>query len=186
MRVWRIWCVVAVVVTLGVGFQHSQSIQRFRDPATVATVAIGQPQLVDGATYELASFTHAPALPGRPGPGDDSPDPLVDAMTGAELVQVVLTVERIELARDPATMFCTVTVADDAGRSWTADLSVGYEVAGPEAVTCTGGLDEPARVGEPFDVAFVFQVPADAADRLVVKARLTGGVGTHLVEFRPR
>lgn len=182
---WAALCAASILFTLGVGLDQTQAIQQFRDPPVIATLSIGERQVVDGVAYQLTSFTHAPALPADEGSRENYPGGMVRAIPGAELVLVVLTVERLDPARDPEMVFCTVTLADAAGRSWTTDGTVEYAVARPPGISCRGGSDEPAKLAEPFEVGWVFQVPADVVGDLRVRARLSGGGGTYQLELRP-
>ena len=45
---------------------------------------------------------------------------------------------------------------------------------------------KPSKVGVPFEVGTVFQVPADVVDDVTVRVRLSGGQGRSLLELRPR
>ena len=66
------------------------------------------------------------------------------------------------------------------GRRWTtSDLS--YKVKLPAAPTCSGSSDNKAAVRVPFQVGALFVVPADAADRLTFRLRLS--TERELVEF---
>jgi len=183
---WAALCASAILLTLGVGLDQTYAIRQFRDPPVTATLTTGERQEVDGVAYQLTSLTHARALPAAEGSRDRYPGGMVSAMAGAELVLVVLTVELLDPARDPEMVFCTVTLADSAGRTWTTDGTVDYLVARPSNVSCTGGTKEPAKLGEPFEVGWVYQVPADVVGDLRVRARLSGGEGTYQLEFHPQ
>jgi hypothetical protein len=183
---WAALCASAILFTLGVGLDQSQAIRQFRDPPVTATLTTGERQVVDGVAYQLTSLIHARALPADEGSRDRYPGGMVSAMAGAELVLVVLTVERLDPARDPEMVFCTVTLEDSAGRRWVTDGTVDYVVARPPSVSCIGNTEDSPKLGEPFEVGWVYQVPADVVGDLRVRARLSGGDGTHLLEFDPR
>jgi hypothetical protein len=181
-------CLLAVVFAGSVGLWQTQAILQFRRPAVDLSVAPGERAEVEGVAYGLSGFTHAPDLPIAPSlqdAGDDSDD-LVTAIGGAELVLVVLTVELRDPARDPKTVFCDVTLHDPAGRTWRTDSTVDYKVDKPAAVSCTGSLEGKPRVGVPFEVGLVFQVPAAVADQVTVRLRLSGGQQRQVLELRPR
>jgi hypothetical protein len=181
---WAALCAAASLFTLGVGLDQTQAIIQFRDPPVVASLAAGERRVVDGVAYRLTAFRHAPALPAAASSRDTYPGG-VRAMAGAELVLVVVTVERLDPGRDPTMVFCTVTLDDAAGRSWTTDGTVEYAVARPLNTPCNGGTEAPAPLGEPFEVSWVFQVPAEVVAGVRVRARLSGGAGTYQLEFRP-
>jgi hypothetical protein len=186
-RRWLL-CLGVVVFAALVGLGQAHAILQFRRPGVDEIVAPGQRAVVDGANYRLSGFTHAADLPLTPAlrdPGDDDDD-LVSALGGAELVLVVVTVELGDPDRDPRTLFCDLTLRDPVGRSWRTDGTVDYRVARPEAVSCTGTPESPPRVGVPFDVGAVFQVPADVADQVTVRLRLSGGERGQVLELRPR
>lgn len=189
-RAWVVALVAAALLMTGVGLQQSRAVRQFRDPPVTTVLELGQRQEVDGVAYQLTSFTHAAGLPARPSARDRYPGGLVTALTGAELVLVVLTLERVDPARDPAMVFCDVTLADGLGRSWTTEAGLAaYDVDQPAAVTCSGLVEDDERPGlrQPYQVGFVFQVPTDAVDSLVVRARLSGGAaGTLQLVVRPR
>lgn len=184
-RSWRLLCAAALLFTLGVGLWQATPIQRFRNPTVDQTLTTGQPVTIEGVIYRLTSLSHAPQLPVTAVVKESYPGGVVRALPGAEFVQVVLTLERIDPARDPEYIFCDVTLTDGQGRSWTTDGTVDYVVEGPEAVTCRGGGEEPPPLGTPYDVGKVYQVPADVAGDLRVRVRLSGGLDQHLLELRP-
>lgn len=187
-RAWVVALVAAVLLMIGVGAQQSTAIRQFRNPPVTAVSQLNERQQLDGVGYRLASVTHAAALPARSIAADRYPGGMVPAVAGAELVLVVLAVDRVDPARDPEMVFCDVTVVDERGRSWSAGSFDGdYDLEGPAEVTCSGGIDgQTPPLHQPYEVGFVFQVPADAVDSLVVRARLSGGpAGTLLLELRP-
>ena len=181
-------CLAAVLFATLVGLGQAHAILEFRRPGVDLVVAPGERVVVEGVGYRLRSLTHAADLPLTPTLHDlsDHDADLVSAVGGAELVLVVLTVDRVDPARDPNTLFCEVTLRDPAGRSWRSDGTVDYRVAKPEAVSCTGTAASPAKVGVPFDVGTVFQVPADVADQITVRLRLSGGQQRQVLELLPR
>ena len=183
---WWILCLAAVVFAAGVGTWQAQAILRFRQPTVDYTLGDQERVVVEGVAYQLTGFHHGADLPIRPDLRDLRDSDVVRAMAGAELVQVVLTVEIEDAARPPDSVFCDVTLEDSSGRSWRSDGTAGYEVAGPEASSCTGGYEKTPTVGVPFQVGAVFQVPVDAVDDVTVRVRLSGGQGRHLLELRPR
>jgi hypothetical protein len=186
VRRWAGLCAAAILFTIAVGLWQAQAIQRFRHPPVDRTLTIGERAVVDGVAYQLTSLTHATELPVREISKVTRPSGVVSALAGAELVLVVLTVEVVDPARDPETVYCEVTLQDAGRRSWRTDGTVEHVVAKPEAPTCSGSWEQPARLGTPFEVGLVYQVPADVTDELRVMARLSGGEGRYLLEFRPR
>ena len=183
-----LFCLAAVLFAGSVGLWQTEAILDFRRPTVDQHLAPGERVIVDGVGYRLSGFTHATDLPMTPSQRglDPDDDDLVSAIGGAELVLVVLNVELLDPNRDPKTLFCDVTLRDPAGRAWRTDGTVDYQVAKPEAVTCTGSLDSGPRVGVPFDVGLVYQVPAEVADQLTVRLRLSGGQQNRLLELIPR
>ena len=181
-------CLAAVVFASLVGLWQAQAIWDFRRPAVDQSVGPGETAVEEGVSYRLARFAHAPDLPTAPSQGDpsDDSDDLVSALGGAELVLVVLSVERRDPARDPKSVFCDVTLRDPAGRTWRTDGTVDYRVDKPAAVSCTGPVNRTPKVGVPFEVGLVFQVPAAVADQLTVRLRLSGGQERRVLELRPR
>ena len=183
---WWILCLAAVVFAAAVGTWQAQAILRFRQP-TVDHTLVGEERIVlEGVAYRLTGFHHGADLPIRSDMRDIRDSDVVSALAGAELVQVVLTVELVDVARPSDTVFCDITVEDSAGRSWRSDSTVGYEVAGPGTSSCTGAYEKEPKVGVPFQVGTVFQVPADVVDDVTVRVRLSGGQGRYLLELRPR
>ena len=73
-----------------------------------------------------------------------------------------------------------MTVNDADGRRWTTS-DVSYKVMGPTAPTCSGSFDDKAALRVPFQVGALFMVPADAADQLTFRLRLS--TERKLVEF---
>lgn len=188
-RAWVLALVAAVLLMVGGGVHQSKAIRQFRNPPVTAVVGPNERVELDGVAYQLTSFTHAAALPARKVTATPYPGGLVPALRGAELVLVVLTVERVDPARDPEMVFCDVMLVDDRGRSWSAgNFDADYDLERPAEVTCSGGIDgERPPLHHPYEVGFAFQVPADVVDSLVVRTRLSGGpAGTLLLELRPR
>lgn len=188
-RAWVLALLAAVLLTAGVGLQQSRAIRQFRNPPVSAVLSFGERREVDGVAYQLTSFTHAAALPATANARDRYLGGMVPAITGAELVLVELTVERVDAGRDPEMVFCETTLADGHGRSWTTGGFEGdYDLERPADVNCGGGVDgKTPPLHQPYEVGFAFQVPADVVDSLVVRARLSGGpAGTLLLELRPR
>jgi len=185
-RRWWLLCLAGLVFATSVGLWQSRSIQQFRRPEVGQVLRTGERAVFDGVAYQLKAFTHAPELPIKPELRDLRDADVVRALSGAELVQVVLTVERIDPGRRPDTVFCDLTLEDPSGRVWRSDSSVEYDVDGPEASTCGGVEESGPRVGRPFDVGQVFQVPADGVDRVTGRLRLSGGQGRLLLELQPR
>lgn len=186
---WAPWlrCLVAVLFAAAVGLWQTQAILDFRRPGVDESLGPGQVAVIEGVSYGLSRFTHAPDLPIAPSLRDLADDgDLVSAIGGAELVLVVIGVELLDPGRDPRTVYCEATLRDPSGRSWRTDGSVDYRVAKPEAVSCTGSVDSKTRVGVPFEVGMVFQVPADVADQVTVRLRLSGGQQQRVLELRPR
>jgi len=183
---WWILCLAAVVFVAAVGTWQAQAILRFRQP-TVDHTLVGQERVVvEGVAYQLTGFHHGADLPIRPDMRDIRDSDVVSALAGAELVQVILTVELVDVARSPDSVFCDITLEDPAGRSWRSDGTVGYEVASPATSSCTGVYEKTSQVGVPFEVGTVFQVPADVVDDVTVRVRLSGGQDRSLLELRPR
>ena len=125
-------CLAAVVFASLVGLWQAQAIWDFRRPAVDQSVGPGETAVEEGVSYRLARFAHAPDLPTAPSQGDpsDDSDDLVSALGGAELVLVVLSVERRDPARDPKTVFCDVTLRDPAGHTWRTDGTVARSSTG--------------------------------------------------------
>lgn len=180
-------CLAAVGFAGLVGLWQAQAISDFRRPAVDQSLGPGETAVVEGVSYRLGRFVHSPDLPIAPALRDPSDDgDLVSATGGAELVLVVLSVERRDADRDPKTVFCDVTLRDPAGRTWRTDGTVDYRVDKPAAVSCTGPVNGTPKVGVPFEVGLVFQVPAAVADQLTVRLRLSGGQERRVLELRPR
>jgi hypothetical protein len=183
---WWILALAAVLFAAAVGTWQAQAILRFRQPTVDHSLVGRERVVVEGVAYRLTGFHHGADLPLRSDMRDIRDSDVVSALAGAELVQVVLTVEIEDAARRPDSVFCDLTLEDHAGRSWRSDGTVGYEVAGPEASSCTGAYEKPPKAGVPFEVGTVFQVPADVVDDVTVRVRLSGGQGRYLLELRPR
>ena len=111
--------------------------------------------MVEGVAYRLTGFHHGARLPISPDMRDIRDSDVVGALAGAELVQVVLTVELVDAARPPDSVFCDITLEDPAGRSWHSHGTVGYEVSGPATSSCTGVYQKTSKVGVPFEVGTV-------------------------------
>jgi hypothetical protein len=185
-RTWWLLGLAAVLFATGVGLGQTRAVLEFRRPDVTESLTLGERTVVDGVAYRLTRFTAAPQLPLRPDLRSIRDRAEVSALPGAELVQVILTVERVDPGRNPDTLFCDLSLQDSAGRRWSADGTVGYEVAGPAAITC-GGADpeKPPAVGVPFEMGQVFQLPADAVDDVTVRVQLSGGRGRYLLELHP-
>lgn len=174
---WLWLFVASVVLALGISGWQARYIRQFRDPAPTVESRVGQPVSVAGTSFKLDAFTVAEQLPGR----EPTADPVV-ALPGAVLVQTLLTVEVLDPHRDLSTLYCEFVLVDDRGRRWRRSTEVEYDVAGPEALTCSGTTDRPVRLGRPFQLGVVFMVPAEAADQLRLRMRLP--TEQLLVEFR--
>jgi hypothetical protein len=133
----------------------------------------------------LTRFDHGTELPLKPSLRQPQGTTVVGALPGAELVLVVLSVEIEDPGRAAETVFCDLSLTDRSGRTWRGDGTIGYQVDAPENGSCSGG-DPAPRPGQPYDVATVFQLPADAVDDVTVRARLSGGQVPWLLELRPR
>ncbi len=178
-------CLAAVLFAVGVGLAQTESILRFRRPSVDQSVGPTGSALVDGVRYRLTGFDHGARLPLKPSlRGSDGVD-TVAALPGAELVLVVLSVEIEDPGRKPDTVLCDLSLTDGGGRTWRSDGTLGYRVDAPENGSCAGG-DPVPRPGQPYDVATVFQLPADAVDDVTVRVRLSGGSQRWLLELRPR
>lgn len=174
----------AVLLVVGVGLDQTEAILGFRRPSVDQSVAPTESALVEGVRYRLTRFDHAAALPLKPSLRA-SGSSTVAALPGAELVLVVLSVQIEDAGRKPDTIFCDLSLVDGTGRTWRGDGTIGYQVDAPENGSCSGG-DPAPRPGQPYDVATVFQLPADAVDDVTVRARLSGGQTRSLLELRPR
>ena len=148
-----------------------------RNPAPVAVIGPGETAQLDGVSFRLDAFLAAPLLPA----GEPESEP-VAAPDGAMLVQVVLTTE-ITSDVDPDTLSCEVTAVDPAEREWRPDSTLAYAVEGPDALSCRGTSDDPIRPDQPLAVGYVFLVPQDAVDGLVVDIDL--GHDGDVLRLRP-
>lgn len=175
----------AVLLVVGVGLAQTEAILGFRRPSVDQSIALTESARVEGVRYRLTTFDHAAQLPLKPSLRASEGRSTVAALPGAELVLVVLSVEIEDPARQPDTVFCDLSLVDGTGRTWRGDGTIGYRVDAPENGSCSGGEPAP-RPGQPYDVATVFQLPADAVDDVTVRARLSGGQTRSLLELRPR
>ncbi len=184
---WWTICLASLAFAAGVGTWQADAILHFRRPAVDQSLALGERVVIEGVGYGFTGFRSGAELPLDPAlrHGADDED-VVAALPGAELVQVLLTVEIEDPGRDPQSIYCDPTLVDPAGRTWRTDSDVGYRVAGPEAITCTGDPERRPEVGVPYEVGVVFEVPADAVPGIRVRVRLSGGQDQHLLELRPR
>ena len=139
---WWILCLAAVVFVAAVGTWQAQAIQRFRQPTVDHTLVDQERVVVEGVAYQLTGFHHGADLPIRADMRDIRDSDVVSALAGAELVQVILTVELVDGTRSPDSVFCDITLEDPAGRSWRSDGTVGYEVARPGDELLHGCLRE--------------------------------------------
>lgn len=169
---WTIAAVLATVLALGICTVQAAAILRFREPAPLVTAAVGQPVTSDGVTYRVDAFTVASQLP-----ANDSTKP-VRAMARAKLIQTIVTVRVDDPARDLTTIDCTMTLAAADGRNWQPSDD-GYDVLGPDRVTCSSSEEHPVKVGRPFQVGAVFEIPASATDAVTLQL----GSGRQTLEF---
>lgn len=163
----RVALAASVAFALGVSAWQAELHWSARNPPPPATLAVGETATVAGTTFRLDSLEVAPRLPAA-----DPEQQWVEAPDGAVIVQVVLTTEIVDDGVDPETHYCFATAVDDDGRIWRTD-GIGYEVAGPEALTCSGTIEDPIRRGEELSVGFVFLVPAAVADEIAVDLDLS-------------
>ncbi|GAA3710455.1 hypothetical protein GCM10022204_31100 [Microlunatus aurantiacus] len=178
-------CLAAVLFAAGIGLGQTQAILQFRRPSVDQSLGPAESALVEGVRYRLSTFDHGARLPLKRSLRDPESGTVVEALPGAELVLVVLSVEIVTSGRLASTVFCDLSLTDESGRTWRGDGTIGYRVEAPENGSCSGG-DPPPQPGQPYDVATVFQLPADAVDHVTVRARLSGGQVPWLLELRPR
>lgn len=157
----------AVTFALGVAGWQAKLHWDTRNPEPDAVIHLGETVQLDGASFRLDTFVAAPRLP-----SNVPEEEWVVAPDGALLVHVTITTEITDDDVDPTQHYCFATAVDAAQREWQTDTSVGYKVDGPAATSCTGVFDEPIQPHEPLAVGFVFLVPADAVDTLVVDLSL--------------
>jgi hypothetical protein len=163
----RVALAASVAFALGVAAWQAELHWSARNPPPPATLEIGETATVAGTTFRLDSLEVAPRLPAA-----DPEQQWVEAPEGAVLVQAVLTTEIVDDGVDPETHYCFATAVDDDGRIWRTD-DLGYQVAGPEALTCSGTSEEPIRPGEELTVGFVFLVPGAVAEEIAVDLDLS-------------
>lgn len=178
-------CLAAVLFAVGVGLAQTESILQFRRPSVDQSLGPNEAAVVEGVSYRLTRFDHGADLPLKPSLRQPQATTVVEALPGAELVLVVLSVEIEDPGRAAETVFCDLSLTDRTGRTWRGDGTIGYQVDAPENGSCSGGEPAP-RPGQPYDVATVFQLPAGSVDDVTVRARLSGGRVPWLLELRPR
>ena len=65
---WAPWlrCLVAVLFAAAVGLWQTQAILDFRRPGVDESLGPGQVAVIEGVSYSMSRFTHAPDLPIAP------------------------------------------------------------------------------------------------------------------------
>ena len=166
-RPWLLFGTGLLVALIICGWQASL-ILRFRSPDPTVAARVGESVVVGGVRYRVDTFETADRFPAAQ---PDTPD--VTAMAGATLVKIIFTEEVIDPGRDLSTLYCDFTVHGPDDRRWSTASDIAYQVRMPEAVTCGGASEKPAQLRVPFEVGALFMVPADAADTLTFRIRLS-------------
>jgi len=166
-RPWLLFGTGLLIALIICGWQASL-ILRFRSPDPTVTARLGESVVVGGVSYRVDSFETADRFPAAQ---PDTPD--VAAMPGATLVKIIFTEEVVDPGRDLETVYCDLTVHGPDDRRWATASDIASSVKMPEAVTCGGAAEKPVQLRVPFQVGALFMVPADAADTLTFRMRLS-------------
>lgn len=160
-------CLLAVLTALAVcGWQAAVTLH-LRSDRIDAVVPVGRSVTMDGIELRQDSFVVAESLPG---PRSD-PDAVEHrARPGAVLVAVTVTVRVVDPGRDLETVFCGFDLVD-GDRRWDTS-SESFLVDLPPALTCSGTDEQPLAHDEPLQVGALFEIPAEAADRVSLQVEL--------------